>query len=190
MLLIGRPLFSFYCDSVCVKSKFVAERVRAHTMAGRPSGHNHTLIQRSGGQQETKAAKLQAAAQAPGQQTLFSSMRQSVRQKEAAVASAAAAAPEVLPEDAVAGALAECTAAHAASKKAFAAVSLAEMSLKLLRKESRTAEQHHEAASSLLESLRRGKLNAPSSEADAGLLVYHFSVLSCLTRAQLVYCNF
>jgi len=155
-------------------------------MAGRSSGHNHTLIPRSGGIQVTKAAKLQAAAQAPGQQKLFSSMRQSVR----IAASAAAAAPEVLPVDAVAGALADCTAAHAASKKAFAAVLSAETSLKLLRKESRTAEQHHEAASSLLESLRRGELNAPSSEAEAGLLVYHFSVLSCLTRAQLVYCNF
>ncbi len=41
-----------------------------------------------------------------------------------------------------------------------------------------------------LEALRRGELNAPSSEAEAGLLVYHFSVLSCLTRVQLVYCNF
>ena len=189
MLLIGRTLFSFYCDSVCVKLNFVAERVRAHTMAGRSSGHNHTLIPRSGGIQVTKAAKLQAAAQAPGQQKLFSSMRKSVRQENIA-ASAAAAAPEVLPVDAVAGALADCTAAHAASKKAFAAVLSAETSLKLLRKESRTAEQHHEAASSLLESLRRGQLNAPSSEAEAGLLVYHFSVLSCLTRAQLVYCNF
>ena len=189
MLLIGGPFFSFYCDSVCVKSNFAAERVRAHTMAGRSSGPNHTLISRSGGLQITKAAKLQAAAQASGQQTLFSAMRKSARQEENA-AFAAAAAPEVLPVDAVASAVAECSAALAASKKALTDVLSAELSLKQLRKECRTAEQHHKAASSLLEALRRGQLNAPSSEADAGLLVYHFLVLSCLTRVQLVYCNF
>lgn len=104
-------------------------------------------------------------------------------------ASAAAAAPEALAVDAVASAVAECTAAHAASKKAITDVLSAEMLLKQLRKECRTAEQHHKAASSLLEALQRGELNAPSSEAEAGLLVYHFSVLSCLTRVQLVYCN-
>lgn len=159
-------------------------------MAGRSSGRNHTLIQRSGGLQITKAAKLQAAAQASGQQTLFSQMRTSARQAGMAASSAAAAAPEALAVDAVASAVAECTAAHAASKKAITDVLSAEMSLKQLRKECRTAEQHHKAASSLLEALRSGELNAPSSEAEAGLLVYHFSVLSCLTRVQLVYCNF
>ena len=57
-------------------------------------------------------------------------------------ASAAAAAPEVFPVDAVASAVAECSAALAASKKALTDVLSAELSLKQLRKECRTAEQH------------------------------------------------
>jgi hypothetical protein len=110
---------------------------------------------RSGGLQITKAAKLQAAAQASGHQTMFSQMRTSARQAGTA-ASAAAAAPQALATvDAVASAVAECTAAHAASKK---------------------------AVTDALSALRRGELKAPSSEAEAGLIVHHFSAFSCLTH--------
>jgi hypothetical protein len=65
-----------------------------------------------------------------------------------------------------------------ASKDAIRAVLSAEISLKLLRKECRSAEQHHAATSSLLEGLRLGRLAPLASEAEAGLLVYHFLVLS------------
>jgi hypothetical protein len=71
-----------------------------------------------------------------------------------------------------------CDAALRASKDAIRAVLAAEISLKLLRKECRSAEQHHAATSSLLEGLRLGRLAPLASEAEAGLLVYHFLVLS------------
>jgi electron transfer flavoprotein alpha/beta subunit len=136
-------------------------------MAGRSSGHNFTLIPRSGGHQVSNVDKLKAAAGAPGQQTL-----DALRPRRAASAPAVVAVDqEVIAQEA-------CDAALRASKDAIRAVLAAEISLKLLRKECRSAEQHHAATSSLLEGLRLGRLAPLASEAEAGLLVYHFLVLS------------
>ena len=137
-------------------------------MAGRSSGHNFTLIPRSGGHQVSNADKLKAAAGAPGQQTLADAVRPR----------RAASAPAVVAVDQEAIAQEACDAALRASKDAIRAVLSAEISLKLLRKECRSAEQHHAATSSLLEGLRLGRLAPLASEAEAGLLVYHFLVLS------------
>jgi hypothetical protein len=133
-------------------------------MSGRPSGRNATLINRSGGAQTSKAEQLFKAAHASGQQSLnFGGRAKSARIAEAA------SAPEADSRSPVEIAEAEADAADAASKKAHAALFLAQNSVMQLKKECRTAVHHHKATCSLLETLRRGEFEAPPSDIDAGL---------------------
>jgi hypothetical protein len=131
-------------------------------MSGRRSGHNATLNNRSGGVQPSKAELLFKAANASGQKVLGVDGRlMSARISQASAAKADSRSPVEIAE-------AEAEAACVASKKVQGALFSAENSVKQLKKECRTALQHHKAACSLLATLRLGYLGAPSSDMDAG----------------------